>query len=756
MSIDFPALARALLAQAPSLVASWLPGGRVQGREYVCGSLRGNVGDSFKVNLDTGKWADFASTDKGGDLCSLYAAVEGISQGVAARALASRLGLAPDASPAPSKPTDLSKPADLSPEQPPDGQTPPDLRHVKHGAPTATYPYCDSAGRLMFYVARYDGPEGKAFAPWTWRGGKWQARGWPPPRPLYGLELLAAAPDAPVLVVEGEKAAEAARRLLGGAYAVVTWPNGAASVKRADWAPLAGRHVLIWPDADAPGKVAGAAVAEAVLATAASVKVIDPDDQRNGWDAADAEAEGWTYEQTVAWARPRARLVAPPAQVLVRLPNDPPPVAFPIPADAVDGNVPTSLYNLWERYGLTLSMTGSPIMNSDNVLRLLEQHPPFADLLWFDTFHQRHFTRGDGGRPRGWADTDTIRLMIRLQRELGLRRIGKDAVWDAVSDYAERHLRDEPRDWLATLAWDGVPRIDTCFRDRFGAADDAYTRAVSRNFWLGLAARVFLPGCKLDTMVVFEGKQGHFKSTALEVIGGPWYAETGESVTSKDFFLVLSGKLLVEIAELDSISRVEVTRIKQALSCRIDRYRAPYGRTAADHPRRSVLVGTTNEDAYLRDPTGGRRFWPVRIGRIDLEGLAADRDACFAEAAARCETGERWYLVPLPAAEAAQEARRHGDAWEGIIGDWLHGQTPRDMVTMAEVAVEALKLDVARLGYTEQRRIGAALRALGYERKVYRDGERLYRGWERPQLREPGEDDELLDDAATPLDAEIA
>ena len=121
----------------------------------------------------------------------------------------------------------------------------------------------------------------------------------------------------------------------------------------------------------------------------------------------------------------------------------------------------------------------------------------------------------------------------------------------------------------------------------------------------------------MDNMIVLEGEQGSLKSTALGALGGPWYAEVNESVQSKDFHLSLQGKMIIEIAELDSFSKAETTRIKQVITCQTDRYRKPYGHYTEDHPRTCVFAGSTNEDQYLRDHTGGWRFVP--FFELDVE-----------------------------------------------------------------------------------------------------------------------------------------
>jgi hypothetical protein len=202
---------------------------------------------------------------------------------------------------------------------PADAPAPPS-KHFKLGKPSATWCYRDAAGAVLGYVVRFDGAEGKQFRPLTlWRpaaGGKleWRWESWPPKRPLYGLQRLADWPSAQVVICEGEKAADAATRLLPG-FAAVTSPNGSKSAGKANWSPLKDRSVTLWPDADAAGLDYARQVAKlATAAGAASVAMVSPPaDVKVGWDAADALADSWTPEraaQLVAAATPAEKIAS--------------------------------------------------------------------------------------------------------------------------------------------------------------------------------------------------------------------------------------------------------------------------------------------------------------------------------------------------------------------------------------------------------------------------------------------------------------
>jgi P4 family phage/plasmid primase-like protien len=352
--IDFKGLAHALRYRTRELLPEWLPGGKIVGKEYTCADIHGGQGSSFKVNIESGIWKDFAADQKGGDLISLYATIKGISQIEAARALQSYVGSSYET-------TRQSKvrPTDERLGPPPPGVGKPVFTHFKFGEPQGIWTYKDSDGSVLFYTARYFNKEEnkKEFLPYSWSlaSSKWVRKLWPAPRPLYGLDLLAKHPKTAVLVVEGEKACEAARKFINpGTYVVVSWASGASASMLTDWTPLHGRKVLLWPDADLktypndhnvgrsnmgqfkpeheqPGFIAMQKIAKELVDHCPEVKILKTFQcsRIDGWDAADAYDEGMDWEKFKAWARPRAQIYKKPVEPEV-MPNcaDAPPPGF--------------------------------------------------------------------------------------------------------------------------------------------------------------------------------------------------------------------------------------------------------------------------------------------------------------------------------------------------------------------------------------------------------------------------------------------
>ena len=302
----------------------WFPAGKKDGHEFRIGSINGEPGSSMSINLTTGRWADFAGDLKGSDPISLLAAIRGCKQGEAAKELAERLSLGNLNAVAP-KAEYESKPSAASEWEPlphaPNGCHEPDLNHYKHGTPSATWTYHTADGHRVGLICRFNLADGsKEVLPITWCehvSGKqgWRWKSFAKPRPLYNLPEVVASTGW-VLIVEGEKTADAAKRLLPN-LAVTTWSGGSKAVSLADWSPLAERKVLFWPDADEPGRKC----IELIRKQLPNVSIVTPPaDVAEGWDLADAEAEGWTTDQVRAHIRGEPRVEPLPAE-----PTPPPP-----------------------------------------------------------------------------------------------------------------------------------------------------------------------------------------------------------------------------------------------------------------------------------------------------------------------------------------------------------------------------------------------------------------------------------------------
>lgn len=746
-TLDFEGLNARLVGRCPDLLADWFPEGKIQGGEYVVGSINGEAGESLKINWRKGGvWADFAAGDTGSDLINLYGRIRRLDAGDAYRELAQKYfgeDVGPGDRPAASAPSQrmiddwLLAPI---PEHAPTGVE--QFTHARHGVPSSVWWYTDTEGRKLFAQCRYetikDGKRHKEFCPWTWRSDAWRPQAPPKPRPLYGLDrLYAVDPTYRVIVAEGEKAAHALRETFKR-QAVVSAFGGVGGVRHADWSVLAGRRCLLWPDADEPGRKAMQEVANVLLALGCTVEMVYPPEKElpEGWDAADALDDSWTLEEfrrfltehigpiTATQGASGPSGIAPQQTILPE--TDQP--AAPRPGGEKD-IATMARRHLWEDAQLACRGSGEPYSNDDNALRILRYAEGVSSRieLWWDEFLRRiMYHTADGGQ-REWSDDMDTRLATWVQSAMGLPMMGVETMRRAVTAYARQSPRNCVREWLTGLVWDGEERLHRLCAEGFGATDNTYSSAVGRCFMVGMVARIMQPGCKADAMPVFEGAQGAGKTSALEILGGEWYTAVHSSILSKDFCLDIQGKMLVEISELHSFRRAEQTAIKGKISARIDRFRSPYGRHAEDWPRTNVFAGTTNEDDWNTDETGARRFWPVFCHKLNLDWIKAAREQLFAEAIVRYQRGESWWDVPVDAALKRQEARRVEDPWFNRVIDWC---ADRARVTSAEVLTYCLDMDTARQDRASQQRVSAILRAAGYRRQTIIHQGRTVKGFQ--------------------------
>ena len=368
-----------------------------------------------------------------------------------------------------------------------------------------------------------------------------------------------------------------------------------------------------------------------------------------------------------------------------------------------------------------------PRPNLANAMIALRVDPRFTNLLAYDQMERRSMLvqppaasidEADPFLPRAVSDIDVTRIQEQLQLS-GLERIGRDIVHQAVEKRADERAYHPVIAYLQGLHWDGKSRLATWLSTYCGAEQSAYTAGVGSMFLRSMIARVHEPGCKADYMPILEGLQGIQKSTVCSILARPWYSDSLPALGRDEVRVAqhLRGKWLIEIGEMSALSRADAEELKAFLTRPVEKYTPKYGRHDVVEPRQCVFIGTTNKTAdYLRDETGNRRFWPVRCGRIDTEGLRRDRDQLFAEALQQYRDGAPWW--PSPAFEAEhiapqQDARFEADTWEDVVAAFIE---PQPRVTVLQVAKDALHLDVSKIGTQEQRRITATLTHLGWSR----------------------------------------
>lgn len=305
----------------------------------------------------------------------------------------------------------------------------------------------------------------------------------------------------------------------------------------------------------------------------------------------------------------------------------------------------------------------------------------------------------------------------------------------AVQFVASRNSFHPVRDWLLTLKWDGVPRLHRVARDILRVRADCDEEAelstlLVRRWFICLVARPLEPGCKVDTALILEGAQGIGKSSFFRVIAGDWFSDT-EMALDKDAMMQLRAAWIYEWAELENVmSRQSVSRVKAFMSSTEDKYRPPFGRTPVTVKRSGVIVGTTNDQDFLHDPSGSRRFWVVSAGQVDLAMLRQQRELLLAEAVAAYRIGERRWL------NDAEEARREAlsskfletDPWEDRVIEYAGRQ---EVVRAHDVLLQALNVSLDRLTRRDEMRVTQILRRNGYQRRQSRLEGKVQRYWVR-------------------------
>ena len=334
----------------------------------------------------------------------------------------------------------------------------------------------------------------------------------------------------------------------------------------------------------------------------------------------------------------------------------------------------------------------------DNMLKILVHDQALSGRIAYDRFASRYVAKGAlpwnmTPGTRLWTDADDAGLRWYLENKYEVT--GRDKVQDAMIMCAEQNGFNEVLDYLKSLKWDGVPRLDTLFIDYLGAEDNVYTRAVARKSLTAAVARAYEPGCKYDTMPILVGRQGAGKSTLIRTIGKKWYADGLSTFEGKEAAESIQGKWIIEAGEMAGYTRAEENASKQFLSRQVDVFRQAYGRRTQEYPRRCVFFGSSNQYEFLKDITGNRRFWPIDIeaqkpAKNVYVNLPGEVDQIWAEAVVRYKNGEPLIIEDnedvLRLAETARETHMESNSKQGLINEFLLQKVPKNWNTMSRSA----------------------------------------------------------------------
>jgi predicted P-loop ATPase len=356
-------------------------------------------------------------------------------------------------------------------------------------------------------------------------------------------------------------------------------------------------------------------------------------------------------------------------------------------------------------------------------------------------------TRGNPNlhRPRPLQDSDITKTRMWLERRMKWPKVSKSETFDAIYAAARENVISPVRHYLEALppiaAEDARSYLVEVLKTHFGLREfnshpDAlrFSQIAFRKWLISAVARSFEAGCKADHVLILEGEQGAGKSTAMRILcGDDTFGDSVPPLNTKDAMDYVRGKWIIELAELSSVSKAEVEHVKAYITRTEEKFRPAYARTEVTYQRRCVFVGTTNRTDYLRDETGNRRFWPIKVEAINHDLIRRDRDLIWAAAVALYRAGEAWWLTPDEAvlADAEQTKRTTVDPFYEEIAQWLD-DTGKTKTCIAEVARRFTPVEdvtvTATLSPQQQHRIRGALIAAGYDSKGRRFTSGDYKG----------------------------
>jgi hypothetical protein len=613
----------------------------------------------------------------------------------------------------------------------------------------AVYPYHDATGQVIHETVRYAPKTFKQRRPDLVNPGAyvWSLKGITPV--LYHLPavLTAIRSQTLVYIVEGEKDAEALAAL--GLVATCN-PMGANKWRTPYSTMLQGARCVILPDNDEPGHKHAIAVATSLYEKAEGVKILHLPGLPGKGDVSDWLQAGGTREALEHLAK-----AAPLWTPHVETPAPPP--GWPSVNGVHIATITAGITADWRKELKHKKSTGEVLPHYPNLLKILKHHERWqqpAQRLWWDTIRDRHMC-GEH------LITDTF--MVELAEWLGTQEELYLTTLDMLKKCLYAQCEASPRDliqlWLHNLPpWDHIPRLSTWLHDIVQIDDTPYTHEIARRLPVSMVARALLPGCQYREVIVLEGKENSGKSELVATLAGKeWYVVLSMNLETKESHMMLQRAWVAELAELDSLSRTEEARLKAFLTMKDDTYIPKYKNDSVSFPRRTVFIGTTNDETYLKGQTGNTRFLPIFLaGHIDTQKLHAMRDQLFAEALvsfyAQTET---WWQMPDDVASMAseeRELRRVGTDYEQPLHEWREYERfaedvfvnnkriifEKDETTWQEIARWFLKIETPERWKDRglQIQIATTLKAIGWRSvPVWKQG-RTTRVWQKRPLEE--------------------
>ena len=351
----------------------------------------------------------------------------------------------------------------------------------------------------------------------------------------------------------------------------------------------------------------------------------------------------------------------------------------------------------------------------------------FTDTVMFHT--------GDG-QWQNFCDKHYTALKIALDNR-NFHEVPTERMREAVHLVSDDNRFDSAQLWLNSLKWDGVARVGRYLENYLGTPDTPYTKAVSFYMWTAMAGRILVPGIKADMVPILKGGQGTFKTTSVQslVPASEYFTHFSFKEKEDDISRKFRGVLVAELGELRGLDSSQSEHIKDFIARQCEKWVPKYKEYAATYLRRVIIIGTTNEDQFLHDSTGNRRFLPFEVGCIDTDAIVRDRNQLWAEGA---EIFKRHGVVYDEAEKLAVHEHKQFEAvddWEALVAQFLNQSLDSDIdgfdvslgVSTLEIQVSAIGLEAKYAGQQSKRRIGAIMKNLGYcNRQCRREGVKGY------------------------------
>jgi putative DNA primase/helicase len=377
------------------------------------------------------------------------------------------------------------------------------------------------------------------------------------------------------------------------------------------------------------------------------------------------------------------------------------------------------------------NLTGVPKQSRNNLYKILNIDRRYKRRIWENLFDGSLYI-GD----HEYKDTDDTKISLWVDMVYGIK-FADTTVAGIAKLIGEENGINPLQDWLNSVKWDGTRRTDDWLIRATGCEDTELNRMMGNKWLIQAIARAMRPGCKADCVLILIGSQGAKKSSLLRTIATEqFFSDTPLDIGSANAYTQIQRAWIYEVAELDSVRRSANSATKAFISAQEDNYRPAYGRRAVTIKRHTVFAGTTNDSQFMNDWTGSRRYWPVRVKKIDLDWVSEFRDQLWAEAILEFNSGATWWLEQDWEEEREEESQmyRQEDPWRDVIVQYV--QSFFGTVSTRTLMEEALKLEKNQMSRHAEIRVAEILRELGFKRGRKRIGEHRSYVWSKPKVIE--------------------